>query len=125
MLRVGLVVKEGAEIVTPTVAGGKIEYHSGGRYGAFVVVVDNGKVVSKTGHGDIRGAKDGLVIDIPKTNKNLGPVASSNTQGSILLQTIVKEKIVQQPVPVASLNSSGGSNLSNNKLYNEISGSIG
>ena len=117
---------EGAEIVTPTVAGGKIEYHSGGRYGAFVVVVDsNGKVVSKTGHGDIRGAKDGLVIDIPKTNKNLGPVASSNTQGSILLQTIVKEKIVQQPVPVASLNSSGGSNLSNNKLYNEISGSIG
>lgn len=115
---------EGAEIVTPTVAGGKIEYHSGGRYGAFVVVVDsNGKVVSKTGHGDIRGAKDGLVIDIPK--KNLGPVASSNTQGSILLQTIVKEKIVQQPVPVASLNSSGGSNASNYKLYNEISGSIG
>ena len=70
---------EAAEIVTPTVAGGKIEYHEGGRYGAFVVVVDeNGIVVSKTGHGDIRGSRAGTVIDIPRgTNNQSGSVNRS------------------------------------------------
>jgi hypothetical protein len=53
---------EGAEILSPTLGGSKIEYHQGGGYGAFTVLVDeNGNVISKTGHGDIRGAKTGSV----------------------------------------------------------------
>ena len=59
------------------------------------------------------------------SKKNLGPVASKNKSGSVLLQTIIKEKVVQEPVAVASLNSSGGSNKSNSKLYNDILEMIG
>ena len=53
---------EGAEILSPTVDGGSIEFHQGGGYGAFTVLLDkDGNVISKTGHGDIRGAKSGTV----------------------------------------------------------------
>jgi len=53
---------EGAEILSPTVDGGSLEFHQGGGYGAFTVLLDkDGNVISKTGHGDIRGAKSGTV----------------------------------------------------------------
>jgi len=44
---------EGAEILVPSIDGGKLEYHTGGNYGRFVVGVDkDGNVLFKTGHGD-------------------------------------------------------------------------
>ena len=44
---------EGAEILVPSIDGGKLEYHTGGNYGRFVVGVDkDGNVLYKTGHGD-------------------------------------------------------------------------
>ena len=53
---------EGAEIFVPTEAGGSVQYGSGGRYGAYVVMYDaQGKEIGRTGHGDIRGAKSGTV----------------------------------------------------------------
>ena len=56
---------EGAEILVPTVEGGRVNYGQGGGYGAYVTVTDeNGNVLVKTGHGDIRDAKTGSV-DIP------------------------------------------------------------
>lgn len=56
---------EGAEILVPTVEGGKVNYGQGGGYGAYVTVTDeNGNVLVKTGHGDVRDAKTGSV-DIP------------------------------------------------------------
>ena len=46
---------EGAEILVPSIDGGKLEYHTGGNYGRFVVGVDkDGNVLFKTGHGDSR-----------------------------------------------------------------------
>lgn len=62
---------EGVEILSPTLGGSKIEYHQGGGYGAFTVLVDeNGNVISKTGHGDIRGAKTGVVSIENKSKTN-------------------------------------------------------
>ena len=70
---------EGAEIITPTIPGGQVEFHQGGRYGAFVVVTDaNGNVISKTGHGDIRGARSGTV-QIPRTNNTQSNGVSRQT----------------------------------------------
>jgi len=63
---------EGAEILMPTMQGAKMRYGQGGGWGASVTMVDeNGKVLMKTGHGDIRGAKTGTVdLSPPKTNAN-------------------------------------------------------
>jgi len=59
---------EGAEIFVPTEAGGSVQYGSGGRYGAYVVMYDaQGKEIGRTGHGDIRGAKSGTVQISPST----------------------------------------------------------
>ena len=56
---------EGANILTPTVQGGQVNFGQGGGYGAYVTVTDSqGKVLTKTGHGDIRGARSGS-ISIP------------------------------------------------------------
>ena len=53
---------EGAEILMPTMEGAQLQYGQGGGWGASVTMVDeNGKVLMKTGHGDIRGAKTGTV----------------------------------------------------------------
>jgi hypothetical protein len=61
---------EGAEILMPTVGGGQYQYGQGGGFGAYVIMVDeNGKVLMKTGHGDLRGAKTGTV-DIPRLDPN-------------------------------------------------------
>ena len=125
---------EGAEIVTPTIQGGKIEYHSGGRYGAFVVVVDeNGKVVSKTGHGDIRGARDGLVIDIPKGTNNQSGGISRQASYDRRAPTVVvtpppsspgasgmmsgPKRTPSNPPTQGSVNNSWWSKLSNIRLF--------
>jgi tape measure domain-containing protein len=48
---------EGAEMLLPTVPGGRIEYGSGGGYGNYATITDaSGNVVLKTGHGDNRRA---------------------------------------------------------------------
>ena len=53
---------EGAEILMPTMEGAQLQYGQGGGWGASVTMVDeNGKVLMKTGHGDIRGARTGTV----------------------------------------------------------------
>lgn len=51
---------EGAEFLLPNVAGGKVEYASGGGYGNYAVITDaKGNLVMKTGHGDNRRALPG------------------------------------------------------------------
>lgn len=86
---------ERAEIVTPTMPGGSIEYHEGGKYGSFVVVVDaNGKVISKTGHGDIRDSKAGTIIRIPRTQNN----QSRQVDRSASYETTGGREVVMVPV---------------------------
>lgn len=47
----------GAEMYLPSVAGGRVEYGSGGRYGNFANIYDaNGNMIIRTGHGDNRRA---------------------------------------------------------------------
>ena len=56
---------EGANILTPTVQGGKVNFGQSGDYGAYVTVTDSeGRVLSKTGHGDDRAPRSGS-ISIP------------------------------------------------------------
>jgi tape measure domain-containing protein len=44
---------EGAQIMLPTVPGGKVEYGSGGGYGNYALIYDSkGNLIAKTGHGD-------------------------------------------------------------------------
>ena len=51
---------EGQDILIPTIGGTKVEYASGGDYGAFVELKDDqGNTILRTGHGDIRYAKTG------------------------------------------------------------------
>ena len=46
---------EGAEMILPSIPGGRAEYSSGGNYGNYVVVYDSsGRVAYRTGHGDNR-----------------------------------------------------------------------
>ena len=69
---------EGAEILSPTVDGGSLEFHQGGGYGAFTVLLDkDGNVISKTGHGDIRGAKSGTVKLGDQMTKDLSTLKDS------------------------------------------------
>ena len=57
---------EGVNILTPTVRGGRVNYGTGGGWGASVTVTDaEGNIISKTGHGDTRSAKSGS-ISIPQ-----------------------------------------------------------
>ena len=77
---------EGAEILMPTMEGAQLQYGQGGGWGASVTMVDeNGKVLMKTGHGDIRGAKTGTVdLTPPKTTPQadlLSRFRSLNTSG--------------------------------------------
>ena len=116
---------EGAEILVPTHGASTMHYLSGGNYGAYVNLKDkDGNIIFRTGHGDIRGARDGVVINIPKTNKNLGPLAN-NQKKSVLLavQPVVKTETKSVLVPY-SLNSSGNSNAEQwdayQNLYNQF-----
>tara|TARA_B100000003_G_scaffold158332_1_gene143824 strand:- start:91 stop:1011 length:921 start_codon:yes stop_codon:yes gene_type:complete len=64
---------EGAEILMPTMEGAQLKYGQGGGWGASVTMVDeNGKVLMKTGHGDIRGAKTGTVDLSPPEETTTG-----------------------------------------------------
>ena len=62
---------EGAEILMPTMQGARLKYGTSSGYGAFVNMVDeNGKIIMKTGHGDLRGARKGTVdLTPPKPAK--------------------------------------------------------
>lgn len=66
---------EGVNILTPTVRGGRVNYGTGGGWGASVTITDaEGNIISKTGHGDTRSAKSGS-ISIPQ-NPAQKPVSS-------------------------------------------------
>jgi hypothetical protein len=57
---------EGAEIHVPTAPGGHIDYHSGGRYGNFVIIYDaSGREVGRTGHGDTRYGRSSGRVQTP------------------------------------------------------------
>lgn len=62
---------ENAEILLPTLGGSSIRYGESPGYGAFANTVDaNGKILTKTGHGDDKKFEmplGGLVIDIDPT----------------------------------------------------------
>ena len=96
---------EGAEIIAPVVPGGTVEFHQGGRYGAFVVVTDaNGRVISKTGHGDIRGVRSGTV-QIPRgQNNQSNGVGRQASYDGLIQQTV----IVPTPTPTPAARSHGG-----------------
>ncbi|MEM1242213.1 MAG: hypothetical protein AAGI45_20465, partial [Cyanobacteria bacterium P01_H01_bin.26] len=48
---------EGAEMMLPSIAGGRVEYGQAGNYGSFANIMDSdGNVLIKTGHGDNRRA---------------------------------------------------------------------
>ena len=53
---------EGANILTPTVQGGQVNFGQSADYGAYVTVTDSqGKVLTKTGHGDDRVPRSGSI----------------------------------------------------------------
>ena len=53
---------EGANILTPTVQGGQVNFGQSADYGAYVTVTDSeGKVLTKTGHGDDRAPRSGSI----------------------------------------------------------------
>jgi len=57
---------EGAEIQVPTAPGGHIDYHSGGRYGNFVIIYDSsGREIGRTGHGDTRYGRSSGRVQTP------------------------------------------------------------
>lgn len=90
---------EGAEILMPTVEGGSLEYHSGGGYGAFGVIVDkSGNVVAKTGHGDDRYAKSGTV-QFDGGSGQQTPSVSSPTPTPVPSQTSPVPSPTPTPVP--------------------------
>ena len=106
---------EGAEILVPTVAGGKINYSQGGGYGAFITLTDEkGNVLLKTGHGDIRGAKSGSVtIPTKPINKDTPitptPEPDPNTFVQNLISTVPTPQVLTVPVPIPSGGNQGTS----------------
>ena len=113
---------EGAEIIVPTLEGGKVNYGQGGGYGAYVTVTDEkGNVLVKTGHGDVRGAKSGSVsINAPKPsiNKdtavepdpledNIQPEAKPFNLPSMVQEVV---KYIPMPIPMLRNNQASASN---------------
>ena len=94
---------EGAEILVPTVEGGKVNYGQGGGYGAFITLTDEkGNVILKTGHGDIRGAKTGSV-NISSINKNkpsVGPTPEPDPNFFLKLLNPVAQAQQPQVIPM-------------------------
>ena len=65
---------EQAEILVPTIDGGKLEYHTGGGYGRFVHGVDkDGNVIFRTGHGDTKTSANRGVVDFGKQPRSSVP----------------------------------------------------
>jgi hypothetical protein len=79
---------EGAEFLLPSVAGGRVEYASGGGYGNYAVIYDSkGNLVMKTGHGDNRKnlpANRTLASVTASTNLNVG----SGSKGQFQLPSV-------------------------------------
>lgn len=79
---------EGAEFLLPSVAGGRVEYASGGGYGNYAVIYDSkGNLVMKTGHGDNRKnlpANRTLASVTASTNLNVG----SGSKGQFQLPNV-------------------------------------
>lgn len=105
---------EGAEILVPTVEGGKVNYGQGGGYGAYITLTDEkGNVILKTGHGDIRGAKTGSVQikSINKDKPSVGPTPEPDPSNLLKLLTPVAQslepQVVPMPVPMNTSSSMG------------------
>jgi hypothetical protein len=65
---------EAAPLLLPFLQDGSVRYEQSGSYGASADLRDaSGKVVARTGHGDIRGAKTGTV-DLSKIRPSTQPV---------------------------------------------------
>ena len=96
---------ENAEIIVPTVEGGKVNYGQGGGYGAYVTVTDaEGNVLVKTGHGDIRDAKTGSVDISTKPTINKDSIVEQDPMEDIevdLPQIILPQpQVVTQYLPL-------------------------
>ena len=71
---------EGAEILVPSIDGGKLEYHTGGNYGRFVVGVDkDGNVLYKTGHGDSKLSADRGTVSFGRSRRGTTGAAVPTT----------------------------------------------
>ena len=80
---------EGQDILIPTIGGTKVDYASGGNYGAFVELKDDqGNTILRTGHGDIRYAKTG--------SQRLDPSATIQTTPAQVAPSQVAPQISQR-----------------------------
>ena len=90
---------ENADILIPTVDGGKVEYGQGGGYGAYVTLRDaEGNVVLKTGHGDTRTAKSGTV-DLKSINKDTEVGEDPSDMDSNIFAQILQTQMASQQNP--------------------------
>ena len=96
---------EGAEIFVPVPEGGSLEYHSGGNYGNFVVILDkDGNVVGKTGHGDTRFGKNSGTVQFSE-QKPKDPNVSSRASYE---ETGTQIALLEVPVSTPSRGGGGG-----------------
>jgi hypothetical protein len=104
---------EAAEILVPTVAGGKVNYSQGGGYGAFITLTDEkGNVLLKTGHGDVRTAKTGSVtIPTKPINKDIPITPTPEPDPSQFVQNLISSvpspQVLTVPVPMPSAGNQG------------------
>jgi hypothetical protein len=111
---------EGAEILVPTVQGGKVTYSQGGGYGAFITLTDEkGKVLLKTGHGDVRTAKSGSVA-IPKAPPINKPEITETPENYDFMRSLASKVATPAPaqnplvIPVPMPSGAGGSTSGTN-----------
>ena len=114
---------EGVEILVPTTKGGSLEYHSGGSYGNFVVVLDSkGNVVSKTGHGDTRYGRSSGTVRFGNEQPQVTAPTERKTAEEISKQTDY-ERMRTIFMPIASPNNGGGDSSSGGGPPSIIGGS--
>ena len=111
---------EGAEILVPTVEGGKITYSQGGGYGAFITLTDEkGKVLLKTGHGDVRTARSGSVT-IPKAPPINKPEITETPENYDFMRSMASKVATPAPaqnplvIPVPMPSGAGGTTFGTN-----------
>ena len=122
---------EGQDILIPTVGGTNVNYSQGGAYGAFVTLTDDqGNVLLKTGHGDVRTAKSGSV-DVSALNKDttVGEDPNIEAEENMFVQAL-NQRIAQQqgtpapsivPMPIPLTSTSSGSILFNTPAWGHAS----
>ena len=122
---------EGQDILIPTVGGADVNYSQGGAYGAFVTLTDDqGNVLLKTGHGDVRTAKSGSV-DVSALNKDttVGEDPNIEAEENMFVQAL-NQRIAQQqgtpapsivPMPIPLTSPSSGSILFNTPAWGHAS----